>query len=85
MNGVTLIRGLASILEPEVEDWTKLRVLRRCRYRMKATTPITANKNATTPMTAPKIRAVFDDLDSVLPGVVVIETIGALSKEVGQA
>ena len=79
---MTLIRGLASILEPEDEDWTKLCILQRCRYRTKATTPITANKNAIPPMTAPEIRAVFDDLDSVLPRV---ETIGALSKEVGQA
>ena len=82
---MTVIRGLASILAPEDEDWTKLRILQRRRYRTKATTPITANKNATPPMTAPEIRAVFDDLDPVLPGVLVIETIGALSKEVGQA
>ena len=53
---------------------------------MKATTPITANKNAIPPMTAPEITAVFDDLDSALPGVVAFfKTIGALSKEVGQA
>jgi len=97
LNGVTLICELvcelASTMAPEDEGRVKSRILRRGRCSMKATTPITMNKNATPPTTAPEIAwecDAFDGSDLVSHGVVVsqltfIETIGALGKKVGQA
>lgn len=86
---MTLIWEFVSVLAPGDEGLTDLRVLRRCRRRMNATMPITVNKIARPPTTAPAVVPtcdVFEDSDvSVVVVLLGIGRIGALDKEMGQS